>query len=132
MILDAGLTHLDGDGWIKLRNDDFSDTAEHYTACMPRSEFNGTPQNSPGGKGTVPIISETLMGVIKGMMRSNVEDRIGLKDVFRLAPIHRLSGLVVGHEEDGEMVSNRARRMLGPALVEEEEWFLPYILCEAE
>ena len=94
----------DGEGWIKLRNDDFSDLSEHY---RPR----GTR-----GDASLPEISDNLMATIRGMMTSRPEARWTLKEIQRGRVMRRLLGMAQG----GEAMSE--------ALVEESEGFLSAIL----
>ena len=72
------------------------------------------------------------MGLIKALMRSNVEERTSLDEVSQLDPLRRLSGLAIENREDEQIEGNGARNALRPALAEEEEWFLPFILAECE
>ena len=75
------------------------------------------------------------MGVIKRLMKSIVDQRMGLGEIFRLEPIRRLGTLTMDDRVvDGEMDMEMGigRKAVGAALVEEEQWFLPFILGETE
>jgi hypothetical protein len=135
----------DGEAWLKLRNDDFSDLAEHYTlrgststashsnlvhastavsasrhirniqapvSPTPRNHLHqtsllsgstsssrsssllgsdlraSTGSSSSNDGACLPVVSETLMDVIKGMMACDPAKRLGL-------------GTRSGHVEDG-------------------------------
>ncbi|KAK8854579.1 hypothetical protein IAR55_003318 [Kwoniella newhampshirensis] len=113
MILEAALNVVlpsNGDGWVKLRNDDFSDLVEHY---YPRqiSLRRGLEQSQ--GDSSAPILSDEILSVIKAMMRSVPEERWSLEDVRRYDVVIR--------------VKECAR---GEALVEENEKWLAGVLGE--
>ncbi|WWC90462.1 uncharacterized protein L201_005397 [Kwoniella dendrophila CBS 6074] len=66
-----------GDGWIKLRNDDFSDLTEHYR-LRNTSTFNLTSPETE----SLPILSKDLLDVIKGLMKSDPSERWELEDIW--------------------------------------------------
>lgn len=94
----------DGDGWVKLRSDDFSDLTEHY---QPRGQSDALG---------LPEVSKVLLETIKGMMSSRPYDRMTLDEVMTVGPVRRLKGLVG----------------VKAALVEEEMGFLESILVGHE
>jgi len=98
----------DGEAWIKLRNDDFSDLNEHYRS-------RGQTQQPNQEDEVVPELSTQLINIIKGMMRS---------DPGRRMTLGGLSGSEV-------MVHLRAMKeddRLKPALLEESLQFSKEIL----
>jgi len=94
-----------GDGWVKLRQDDFSDLDEHFN-IRGQVQQRDTP--------SLPFISSELSGTIQHMMRSEPCRRATLDEVRSLSPLVRLS---CGQS------STRA------ALVEEDETFLTWLLA---
>lgn len=114
MLLEAALNVVlpsNGDGWVKLRSDDFSDLDEHYTMREPaiQGSFFG-----------LPIISIDLLDTIKGMMRCDPKKRLSLDQVRSAAPILRI--------REGKDSNGDARRKIGAALVEEHDEFVAWLL----
>ena len=95
---------VDGEGWVKLRNDDFSDFDEHY---LVRSDGDWRLITDDG----IPILSGQLLHAIKSMMKSDPAARRGLKDIMGLEEVIRV--------KEGM----RSGRLRG-ALAEEEEGIL--------
>jgi len=95
---------IDGEGWVKLRNDDFSDLPEHYRS---------RGQNGDSG---LPEISDVLMRTIQATMASQPEERMTLDEVMELGPVRRM----------------RVMQGMRAALVEEDVGFLEAILAEQE
>ncbi|WVR09388.1 hypothetical protein IAU60_006455 [Kwoniella sp. DSM 27419] len=102
-----------GEGWVKLRNDDYSDLSEHYRARsrvtdpVVMDQDDGVPVDR-----TIAVISDELIDVIKRMMRSSPAERIRLDDVWGLDVIRRLTGMERGRalvEESDEWLE----RVLG-------------------
>ncbi|WVW85353.1 hypothetical protein I302_107391 [Kwoniella bestiolae CBS 10118] len=100
-----------GEGWIKLRNDDFSDLEEHYRL----SPSQRSTSNSDFGMEdpSIPMLSQDLIGVIKGMMRSDPAERWDLEDIW-----------------NNRVVKNVMATKKGRALVEEGEGWLEGVLRE--
>lgn len=98
-----------GEGWIKLRNNDFSDLTEHYECRKKTGDWRLV--NEFG----LPVISEKLLEVVKGMMRSDREIRWRLSDVVATEEMRRVK---VAMED----------KKLGSACVEEDMSALEYIL----
>lgn len=99
------LTQIDGEGWIKLRTDDFSDIEDHYTLRGPC-----TGEKEEG----VAELSGDLLEVIKGMMRKDPITRWTLEDVKDIQALRRIKGM----------------KEVRPALVDEPETFLEELLAE--
>jgi mitosis inhibitor protein kinase SWE1 len=111
---------IDGDGWIKLRSDDFSDLTEHYTSTENiRDENDSRCQERPAKdqQEAVPEVSTVLISTIKGMMSSDPAKRITLEQIRALGPMVRLAGMV-------------GKEGVSAALVEESESFLKAILAK--
>jgi mitosis inhibitor protein kinase SWE1 len=106
---DGGL--VDGDAWIKLRNDDFSDLEEHY---IVRDAINDTPRDGPE---VVPVLSNALVGIMKSTMKSKPTNRMTLGEMSEVSAMRRLQSM------------NKEGR-LRAALIEEDEGFLREILVE--
>ncbi|WVQ79694.1 hypothetical protein IAT38_001794 [Cryptococcus sp. DSM 104549] len=105
LLLEAALNVVlpsNGDTWQMLRLDDFSDIVGTYT---PRSA------PSPSADPTMPVLSDALIALIKGMMRSEPDERLKLSDVWEHEVVRRV--------KEGER---------GRALVEESEEWLGRIL----
>ncbi|WVQ95179.1 hypothetical protein IAU59_002273 [Kwoniella sp. CBS 9459] len=115
-----------GEGWVKLRNDNFSDLEEHYRLRPtrrlhhPASAGQGTGRSCSttsngtevdNGDPTTPFVSNELLNVIKCMMRSSPADRWGLDDIFA-----------------NEVVKNVLQSTRGRALVDESEEWLDAVL----
>ncbi|OCF40718.1 WEE protein kinase [Kwoniella heveanensis CBS 569] len=108
-----------GEGWVKLRNDDFSDLEEHYRV-RPRSQSQqatGAGSNmlfvgDNSGDPATPQISDELLAVIKHTMRSDPSDRWGLDDIF-----------------ENRVVKNVLGGTRGRALVEESDEWLDGVLA---
>ncbi|WWC63567.1 uncharacterized protein I303_106171 [Kwoniella dejecticola CBS 10117] len=116
VILEAAVNVVlpsNGEGWIKLRHDDFSDLTEHYRL---RPSI-GHPANSNANEGgtadaSIPLLSEELISVIKGMMRSDAATRWGLEDIWENRVVKKIQGM----------------EKRGKALVEEDEGWLTSVL----
>jgi mitosis inhibitor protein kinase SWE1 len=111
---------LDGDGWIKLRSDDFSDLTEHYTSTENiRDEDDSRCHEEPAKdqQEAVPEVSTVLISTIKGMMSSDPAKRMTLEQIRALGPMVRLAGMV-------------GKEGVSAALVEESKSFLRAILAE--
>ncbi|WVF67603.1 hypothetical protein IAT40_002361 [Kwoniella sp. CBS 6097] len=104
-----------GEGWVKLRNDDFSDLEEHFRIRPASVQGYFDPEamaNNNGGDPTTPYISAELLDIIKNMMRSDPSDRLGLDDIL-----------------ENRVVKNVVGSKRGKALVEESEEWLNAILA---
>lgn len=100
-----------GDAWVQLRNDDFSDLNGIY---IPRPHSASSPNlNPPSDDPNMPVLSDDILTVIKGMMRSNPDRRWSLGDVWRHPVVKRVRA------------SER-----GKALVEESDEWLKKVLGE--
>lgn len=87
MLLEAALNVVlpsNGEAWVKLRSDDFSDLDEHYVL---RSEMGDTSAGSG-----LPVLSNELVSVIKGLMRSSPLERTTLAELDEMEVMRRLSG----------------------------------------
>lgn len=112
LVLEAALNVVlpsNGDGWVKLRNDDFSDLAEHY---VPREKGDHRQVTEAG----LPVVSEKLLEVVRGMMGAERDDRWTLDDVMGLEEMKRVREAM----ED---------KRLGAACVEEADEALTMILA---
>lgn len=101
LILESALNIVlpsNGDSWLKLRSDDFSELAEHY------EERKGEKGEWKEG---IPIISGEMMGMIKRMLAKEVEDRIDLMEI-----------------RESAMVKKAEEERWGAALMQEsEDWW---------
>lgn len=96
---------------MQLRNDDFSDLNGIY---IPRPHSASSPnRNPPPDDPNMPILSDDILTVIKGMMRCNPDRRWSLGDVWRHPVVKRVRA------------SER-----GKALVEESDEWLKRVLGE--
>ncbi|ODN83545.1 hypothetical protein L202_01667 [Cryptococcus amylolentus CBS 6039] len=114
LLLEAALNVVlpsNGDAWVQLRNDDFSDLKGIY---VPRSVTSSPPHNPPADDPNMPVLSGDILMVIKGMMKSNPDRRWGLEDVWSYPVVQKVRGME-----------------RGKALVEESEEWLKKILGEA-
>lgn len=96
-----------GDAWVKLRNDDYSDLDEHY---VQREQQVGLTE--------LPVVSGRLLTTIKQMMLSSPQWRMQLEEVRALEPVARASAAMRG--EGG--------RQAAPALVDEDDGWLDWLL----
>lgn len=114
LLLEAALNVVlpsNGDAWVQLRNDDFSDLNGIY---IPRPHSASSPnRNPPPDDPNMPILSDDILTVIKGMMRCNPDRRWSLGDVWRHPVVKRVRA------------SER-----GKALVEESDEWLKRVLGE--
>ncbi|KIR68063.1 WEE/WEE-UNCLASSIFIED protein kinase, partial [Cryptococcus bacillisporus CA1873] len=114
LLLEAALNVVlpsNGDAWVQLRNDDFSDLNGIY---IPRSCSASSPsRNPPLDDPNMPVLSDDLLTVIKGLMRSNPDRRWTLADIWRHPVVKRVRA------------SER-----GKALVEESDEWLKRVLGE--
>lgn len=111
MVLEAALNVVlpsNGDGWVKLRNDDFSDLAEHYIA---RAREDAKLVADDGR----PVVSDNLLSCIKGMMAPDPAKRWTVDDVRGMKEMKAATALM---EE----------KKLGPACVEEDGGMLHEVL----
>jgi len=96
MLLEAATNIVlpsNGNGWVKLRSDDFSDLDEHHVI------------RGQCGPNDVPIISATLWKTIKGMMRADPGKRTTLQDVRTLTPLNKLNARPALVEENDAFLS---------------------------
>nr|XP_031863917.1 uncharacterized protein CI109_000561 [Kwoniella shandongensis]KAA5530989.1 hypothetical protein CI109_000561 [Kwoniella shandongensis] len=115
LVLEAALNVVlpsNGEGWVKLRNNDFSDLDEHY---MPRRSSSRAreQQDKKEVDPSVPVLSDAILSVIKGMMRSIPGERSSMEDVW-----------------NNDVVSRVRRATRSRALVEEDERWLSDVLRE--
>lgn len=96
-----------GDAWVKLRSDDYSDLDEHY---VQREQVVGTTE--------LPVVSGRLLTTIKQMMLSSPQWRIKLDEVLALLPIVRAA----------EAMRGEGMWQAGPALVDEDDGWLEWLL----
>lgn len=99
-----------GDAWIKLRNDDFSDLPEHYT---PREGWSPNDKHQDANGEPLPVLSERILAVIKGMMLSDPARRMSLADVMETKEMVRLG--------EWKAFGEDSNRTVKPALEEEED-----------
>ncbi|ORY35673.1 hypothetical protein BCR39DRAFT_511438 [Naematelia encephala] len=103
-----------GDAWIKLRNDDFSDLDEHHLIRQTTEiKVNGMEDSE------LPQISEALMGTIRGMMKRVPEERMTLREVTESKVVQRVTRAM----QDGRV---------GAALAKEDKKFISEVLHEEE
>jgi mitosis inhibitor protein kinase SWE1 len=99
-----------GDAWVKLRNDDFSDLPEHYTA---REGWSLGVKHEDAEGEPLPVLSERILAVIKGMMVSDPTGRLSLEEVMATKEMERLA--------EWKAAGERGSRVVKPALEEEGE-----------
>jgi mitosis inhibitor protein kinase SWE1 len=97
-----------GEGWINLRSDNFAELEEHY---LPRPEGDYRSIDAESG---MPLVSEELLRVVKGMMGSDPGARMALEDVTREEVFRRVKRAMEGGS--------------GAALVEESDEWLGNVL----
>lgn len=106
LLLEAALNVVlpsNGEAWVKLRSDDFSDIDDHYVL---RDEH---VQERSSESDALPMLSAELVNTIKGLMRASPVQRTTLAEVEEMKVVRRL--------RDGTLPSK------GPALVaENDEW----------
>lgn len=110
LILEAALNVClpsNGDAWVKLRSDDYSDLDEHY---VQREHVVGATE--------LPVVSGRLLTTIKQMMLSSPQWRIKLDEVLALEPVARAADAMRGE----------CMWQAGPALVDEDEGWLEWLL----
>ncbi|WRT68652.1 uncharacterized protein IL334_005631 [Kwoniella shivajii] len=101
-----------GEGWIKLRNNDFSDLDEHYRLrSTPTTYKNNQEAHNNDGDPTIPSISNEMILVIKGMMQADPSRRWTLNDIW-----------------NNKVVKKIMAKERGKALVEEGSRWLEEIL----
>ncbi|KAL7422403.1 mitosis inhibitor protein kinase swe1 [Cryptotrichosporon argae] len=134
LVLEAALNVVlppNGDGWVKLRNDDFSDLAMHYVvrdtrakaaaaAATPATAVPATDTNAVADTDVLPVVSDELMALIRDMMRSDPEARATLEEVRERAVVRRV--------EDAMGAGESEQWRAGPALVDEPDEFLAWAL----
>ena len=76
-----------GASWLKLRSDDFSELAEHYV------ERKDTSVVTPASHDGVPVISSTLMDIIKAMLASDPLARLSLDEMREMEVMRGLEAL---------------------------------------
>lgn len=111
LVLEAALNVClpsNGDAWVKLRSDDYSDLDEHYVL---RERVVGVTE--------LPVVSGCLLTTIKQMMLSSPQWRIKLDEVLALEPLVRAADAMRG---DGMY------QAAGPALVDEDDGWLEWLL----
>lgn len=101
---------------MKLREDDFSELAEHYT---PRETAETTKHVEPAE--VLPVLSNDILEVIKGMMASNPIRRMTVEEIIFVRPMRILADMK-------ERSGSEGVRNVGAALVEEEAGFLELLL----
>ena len=138
-----GLINADGDGWHRLRNDDYSDLAEcflprsKHITCPSTGAILSTLDKRQGTDSNLPILSDELLSVIKGLTRSDPAARTTLDEVWNMSMIKRVRGLMrgdqdrrgmvgeedkgEGEEEEGVRGTDKGGAVWYGALVEEDE-----------
>ncbi|WVN86162.1 uncharacterized protein L203_101323 [Cryptococcus depauperatus CBS 7841] len=114
LLLEAALNIVlpsNGDAWVQLRNDNFSDLKGNF---VPRSEHLSLTRTSSLLDSSIPVLSDDILQIIKSMMKSNPDERWSVEDVWHFPVVARI------REE------TRAK-----ALVEENEEWLRKILGES-
>ncbi|WWC71323.1 uncharacterized protein I206_105277 [Kwoniella pini CBS 10737] len=99
-----------GEGWLKLRHDDFSDLNEHYRLRSLTNSFTPTSTDEMTDA-SIPLLSNELIQVVKGMMKSDSSQRWELEDIWE----NRIVKKIIGGKR-------------GKALVEEEQGWLDNVL----
>lgn len=124
------LTALDGDAWVKLRNDDFSDIEEHYVE-RGKDAIAAIDATLPGDPPPV-IVSGVLVDTIKRMMASDPAERMPLADLMGLFPVVRVRAAM--DLNDTNVLGARTKKSGGwrarPALTDEQAGWLEHILAE--
>ncbi|CAK9781974.1 hypothetical protein CC85DRAFT_276975 [Cutaneotrichosporon oleaginosum] len=124
MTLEAALSvelPSNGEAWIKLRHDDFSDLDNQYA-------LRGGPKPDviPGEPPT-PVVSMALVSTIQHMMASNPAQRMTLAELLSLVPLRRAQEAMARGREEGGLLRGR---IAGPALAEEDDEWTAYVLGE--
>ncbi|BEJ15626.1 hypothetical protein CspHIS471_0502310 [Cutaneotrichosporon sp. HIS471] len=124
MTLEAALSvelPSNGEAWIKLRHDDFSDLEDQYA-------IRGGPKPDvvPGVPPT-PVVSAELIKTIGHMMASNPEQRMTLAEALAVAPLRRAQEAMERGRAEGGLLRGR---IAGPALAEEADEWTAYVLGE--
>lgn len=112
LLLEAALNVVlpsNGEAWVKLRSDDFSDIEDHYV-LRDEHKTEGT-----GDVAALPVLSADVVNTIKGLMRASPAERTTLAEVEEMKVVQRL--------RDGSVPSK------GPALVEEDDEWLESALA---
>lgn len=121
MTLEAALNVVlpsNGDAWVKLRNDDFSDIEEHFIIRGQQHNHNGTDMFEFISEAPIPTVSIPLINTIKHMMAADPSVRMTQEQLGLLAPLKRARTAM--YDES----------LAGPALVEEEDGWVAYLLEE--
>ncbi|KAL1407790.1 mitosis inhibitor protein kinase swe1 [Vanrija albida] len=127
LVLEAALNVTlpsNGEAWVKLRNDDFTDLDDHYVlrgATAPSA--SNTPSSWPtsaAGDPPTPVVSNVLLATIRQLMYSSPAARMTLSELDELGPMVRARSALVS--EPGCWCA------AGPALVEEDAGFIDYVL----
>ncbi|GMK55926.1 hypothetical protein CspeluHIS016_0209820 [Cutaneotrichosporon spelunceum] len=124
MTLEAALSvelPSNGEAWIKLRHDDFSDLEDQYAI-----RDGPKPEVVPGLPPT-PVVSAELINTIVRMMASNPERRMTLAEALVVAPLQRAREAMERGREEGGLLRGR---IAGPALAEEGGGWTAYVLGE--
>lgn len=76
-------------------------------------------------------MSATLLSTIKNMMKADPAERMTLAEVLALAPLQRARAamLAAGKGEEG---NEFVRKAAGPALADEAEGWVEYVLGDSE
>jgi mitosis inhibitor protein kinase SWE1 len=122
MTLEAALSvelPSNGEAWIKLRHDDFSDLDGQYAIR------GGAKPDAVPGEPPTPVISAELITTIQHMMASNPAQRMTLAEVLALAPLRRAQEAMERGREEGGLLRGR---IAGPALAEEDDQWTEYVL----
>lgn len=85
---------IDGEGWVKLRSNDFSDLSEHYQTRPSFAERVLEEQSTDSADETLPVLSATLVDTIQRLMASDPASRMTLTEVAELDAMRRLRGMV--------------------------------------
>jgi hypothetical protein len=118
----------DGEAWQKLRNDDFSDLEEHYGPVSIDVEMGPALGTSVSSSCTLASadastkignVSLEMFTIIRGMMNSNHERRMTLRQLANSGPIHQIRTMFASKVIDGRIsLESRTRSSVD----EWEEW----------
>lgn len=118
---------VDGDAWQKLRNDDFSDLEEHYgpvsidletAPALGTSVASSCTLASADALAKIGNVSLEMFAIIRGLMNSNHERRMTLRQLTNSGPIHQMRVVSAKTMDARLSVESRTRSSVD----EWEEW----------
>lgn len=114
----------DGDAWVKLRDDDYSDIDDHYVE-RGKDDVLAFAATAPGDP-PPPVVSGVLVNAIKRMMASSPLERMTLAELGALDPMTRARAAMSTDTNEPGGTGWRA----GPALADEDNGWIEYVLGE--